>query len=311
MKIEYVEKPSSIDELIQTHRQNPKIFKTYKLNFLGVDGFDVYNICQEFEMNGKTYLPGRVEKRNSEVSKIIFFEKVNQNTYINSYVELNMMQDPCMSTIDKKLIIGGTEIYANSVGHIVSWNTSFYQGINIHDLEKFASAPAKMKDVRLVQTDKIHVFSRPQGGIAKGGRIGYTSCNSIDEINADLIDRAPLLFEHFSDECWGGVNQVHVLKSNLLGIVGHIAIMSPGDVRHYYGMVFAFNPKTRQSTKVKIICERRDFEKGAYKREDLIDVVFLGGINRNNDGTATLFTGLSDAESHCAIIEDPFLEYER
>jgi hypothetical protein len=311
MKLNYVNKPTSITELLEAHRANPQILSTRKLKFLGVNGFDVYNICQAFVLDKKTYLAGRVEQRNSEISNLIIFEKVSEDTYQKTPVSLAMMQDPCMCMIDDEIIIGGTEIFTDEAGRINSWNTSFFRGRNLSSLEKFASAPAKMKDVRIAKGNEIFVFSRPQGGEAKGGRIGFTTCTKLEEVNEELINNAPLLHEQFTDECWGGVNQIHILKNNLLGIVGHIAIMSAGDVRHYYGMVFCFNPKTRQSTAVKIICERKDFEDGATKREDLKDVVFLGGLCRNNDHTATLYTGLSDAEAHLAVVNDPFLEYEK
>lgn len=87
--------------------------------------------------------------------------------------------------------------------------------------------------------------------------------------------------------------------------------MSEGDVRHYYGMTFYVDPKTGQRGPMKIIAERSDFAPGATKRPDLVDVVFVGGIVRLPNGTAELYTGLSDAEAHVALLEDPFLEYEK
>ena len=86
--------------------------------------------------------------------------------------------------------------------------------------------------------------------------------------------------------------------------------MSEGDVRHYYGMTFALNPLTGKRTDMKIIAEKKDFGDSEYKRKDLVDVIFVGGIVRHKNKTASLYTGLSDAEGHVAVIEDPFLEYE-
>jgi len=309
MDIKYANAPISIAELVQEHRENNCVLSAYKLNFIGVDGFDVYNICQSFELEGKTYLAGRVEKRESELSCIRFFEKIDQTTYQAIDTKLAFMQDPCVCSIDNELVVGGTQIFTKK-DSIYSWRTAFYKGRSLDKLECLAFAPKKMKDVRLYQTDKIHIFTRPQGGQAKKGRIGYTAIASIEEISTAVMQNATILSGHFDKECWGGVNQVHLLKNNLLGIVGHIATMSKGDKRHYYGMVFCFNPENRKSTNIKIVAERVDFSKGEYKRRDLMDVVFLGGINRNGDGTATLFAGVSDAEAHCALIKDPFIEYE-
>jgi hypothetical protein len=310
MKITYVDKPAPLEELVAEHRKNPRFLGARKINFSGAPAFhDVYNISQEFTWEGRAYIAGRVEKRESELSAVILFEKAGDNHYRATDIVLPDMQDPFVTFVDGEIILGGTEITINA-DHIVSWRTALFKSRDLVGLEKFAVAPEKMKDVRLAKSDRIYVFTRPQGGEAKAGRIGFIVCDDLREINPDLINKAPLLTTQFTEDCWGGVNQVHVLKNGLLGIVGHIAKMSPGDVRHYYGMVFAFNPKTAQSTKVKIICERRDFPAGAYKRPDLIDVVFTGGLNRHPDGTATLYAGLSDAEACAAEILDPFLEYE-
>ncbi|MCK7484309.1 MAG: DUF1861 family protein [Bacillus subtilis] len=309
MKITYVSQPTPIEVLIERHRNNNGVLSTAKLAMLGCLDNDVYNISQAFVWRGKRYIAGRIEQRDSERSAIGFFEFVGEHTYRLTQPLLPMMQDPCIEIIDGQLIVGGTEIYTDGE-RITSWNTSFFKGTDLDHLTKFAQAPAKMKDVRLVQTDRIHVFTRPQGGVAGPGKIGYIDCPNLADVTIELIHRAPLLETTFPKGAWGGVNQVHVLKNGLLGIVGHIAVMSEGDVRHYYGMVFCFNPSTRQATEVEIICERSDFQAGATKRPDLVDVVFLGGMVRNADGTATIYTGLSDAEAHQATISDPFLRYE-
>jgi hypothetical protein len=310
MNITYVNQPTPLPILLERHRKNNGVIATAKLDLRGCPWDDVYNIAQAFVWQGKRYIAGRIERRASERSTIGFFEHVEGLRYQLIEPQLPMMQDPCIEVIDEQLIVGGTEIFTDKDERITSWHTTFYRGSKLNELVKFAHAPLKMKDVRLVQTDRIHVFTRPQGGIAGPGTIGYISCKTINEVSADLIENAELLFTTFPKGSWGGVNQVHVLANGLLGIVGHIAIMSEGDVRHYYGMVFCFNPLTKQSTEVQIICERSDFAPGATKRPDLVDVVFLGGMIRNANKTATIYTGLSDAEAHYAVIHDPFLVYE-
>ena len=51
------------------------ILSSKVLTFKGVDGYDVYNPSIPFELNGKTYIAGRVEKRDSERSKVKLFDK--------------------------------------------------------------------------------------------------------------------------------------------------------------------------------------------------------------------------------------------
>ena len=306
----YVSKPTPVPELLESYRADCGVIKTYKLTFTGVGGRDVYNISHEFTVDGVRYIAGRVEKRDSEISDVVIFERVKEGVYKATDTVFPMMQDPCQCVIDGRILIGGTRIYTGDDGRINNWNTVFFGGKTLDCMEELFGAPAKMKDVRICKTDVYHVFTRPQGGAAGPGKIGYVTTGRLEKINAALMEKAVLLDTQFTDGAWGGVNQLHVLSDGRIGVLGHIAVMSAGDVRHYYGMAFCFDPVSGQCTKAKIICERADFAAGEYKRKDLIDVVFCGGLVRNEDKTANLYVGLSDAEAHCAVIRDPFAEYE-
>ena len=308
---DFLSKSEYLNGLLIKHRAENGVLATYRLTFLGVEGFDVYNICNEFVVGDKAYIAGRVEKRDSEISRVIVFEKVDKGVYKATDATFDMLQDPCHTMIDGETIIGGTAIYTDDDGRINNWNTTFFRGKDVYNMSRFADAPSKMKDVRLIKTDKIYIFTRPQGGKAHLGKIGYVAVDGLDKVNADVIEGATLFEDLFDEYTWGGANQALLLSNGKIGVLGHVAVMSEGDVRHYYGMTFCFDPATKTCEGLKIICERSDFSAGAYKRKDLIDVVFSGGINRKADGTAELYVGLSDAEAHCAVIKDPFTEYEK
>src|SRR5690554_4042562 len=137
MKIKYIEQSVPLDELLAEHRNNPQILQTQKLNFLGVDSYDVYNVSQAFTLNSTTYIAGRVEKRDNEISSIQFFKEIAGNKYEVTDVVLPYMQDPGMTRIDDEIVIGGTEIAVDVKGEILFWYTAFYKGRNIYDLHKF------------------------------------------------------------------------------------------------------------------------------------------------------------------------------
>jgi hypothetical protein len=213
------------------------------------------------------------------------------------------------------LIVCGTKIEIateNKSSHITSWHTAFYKGKDLSDLQLFGRAPEKMKDVRIMSyQNQIALFSRPQGGHAGPGKIGFMMIENLDDVKPDVIKKAEMLTEHFIDSEWGGANELHLLKNGLIGVLGHISTRDPEQKLHYYPMVFAFNPKTKKSTLIKIIAERRDFGPGPSKREDLVDVLFSGGLERIAGHKAVLYTGVSDAEAHYIVIDDPFLAYEK
>ncbi len=106
-------------------------------------------------------------------------------------------------------------------------------------------------------------------------------------------------------------HEAHVLANGLIGVLGHVAWMEAGDIRHYAAMSFVLRPETGEKTPLTIIATRSDFAPGPAKRADLQDVIFSGGLVRQPDGSAWLYTGISDAAAHRLRIADPFLAAEQ
>ena len=302
-------KSERVRQLLEAYRNRKTVLETEKLCFCGecVQGKDVYNVSKEFEVGGEKYIFGRAEARDSELSETVLFRREEDGRYHATNVKIEMLQDPCISDVGG-IVLGGTKVFAGENGNIESWRATFYKNA-LTSPEAFLQSPPKMKDARVfAYKNGVLVFSRPQGERGGKGTIGFVRANSLDDVTEETIASAPLLEGMFDEESWGGVNDATELENGKIGVVGHIASMEEGDIRHYYGMTFVLDPETAGWSDLKIICERKDFAAGAYKRKDLIDVVFMGGLVRNKDGTATVYTGLSDAEAHKAVIKDPFAE---
>lgn len=291
------------------------------LEFKGVDDLDVYNPSIPFELNGKTYIAGRVEKRNEEFSKVKFFEKKDNYYELVESADLTL-QDPFVTKIDNEIILGGVNVtWGNGKDIETTWKTDFYKVKSPTELVYITCGPSHMKDVRLVQLNdgKIAIFSRPQGGeiwekFGAIARIGFTIVDSLNDVTPEVIKNAPYLEGQFLDDEWGGSNQPMILKNGLIGVIGHKSYRTYTENNeqrlHYYGMAFAIDPKTRKFTQNKIIISNNCFPQVEPKRQDLVDVTFTSGIIRNNDGTAYIYTGLSDSHVGEALIKDPFIEYE-
>lgn len=298
-----------ITELLTTYRQQDIAKRPKKITFIGIEKEDVYNISAPFEFLGKTYLLGRVEKRDSEFSKACFFERLSETEYklADDAPALNL-QDPFFTWINKQLIVGGVEVFEkeNEPGSL-EWRTVFYQVNSFEDYKHLFNGPIGMKDLRLGQlTDgKILVLTRPQGEKGGRGKIGYTVISSLSELTIALIDDAPLLDDQFLDSEWGGANEIHVLNENTVGVLGHIACFDEEDNRHYYALSFELELTTFEICNPKIIAERKDFLPGPAKRPDLEDVVFSGGLVI--DGVSTqLYAGIGDAQAQKIQILNPF-----
>lgn len=307
-------------ETIQTCQQLLQEFawngekSSSKLIFLGIDGFDAYNISAPFIVDGKEIVAARVEKRDSEQSMVMFFEKHDHAwSVIEDYPPL-LLQDPFVTYIDGEWIIGGVRTISSDEDpeKIVSWVTEFYRGHSPLKLSHFATGPDRMKDIRLLAlpNGKVAVCTRPQGEIGGRGKIGFVVIPSLEHLNEKTINEATIYENQFDAEEWGGSNELHLLANGMIGVLGHIACFDKQGNRHYYSMTFAIHPLTGKHTKMKIIAIRQMFQDGEAKRDDLVDVLFSGGIIRKALGKAMLYTGVSDVEAHCIKINDPFLEYE-
>lgn len=305
---------SQYDEFKKETVINSKI-----LTFKGVNKMDVYNPTIPFKLNGKTYIAGRVEKRSDTLSQIKFFEEKNGCYEMVESAHLTL-QDPFITIIDEEIILGGVNynIYINENERIC--RTDFYKVKSLTDIEYLMPGPNYMKDIRLVQlpNKRIGIFSRPQGpkfekenkAITK---IGFRVVNRLEDITPEIIENAAYLETQFLNNEWGGTNQAIVLKNGLIGVIGHKAYLSyeNGEKQvHYYGTAFVIDPNTSYFSEEKVIISKDCFPSVCPKKKELLDVVFVSGIIRNNDGTSYLYSGVSDSCVGLALIKDPFIAYE-
>lgn len=299
-------------QLLDEYQKRRRVYEAEKLTFAGVDGKDVYNIAAPIIHNDEFLLPARVEPRESEYSEVVFFHLDQGMWYPKEGIRTFSLQDPFWTRIKGELVFGGVEVFPHpTIPNALGWRTNFYRGTSPDKLEYFASGPDGMKDIRLVelQNGRIGVFTRPQGEVGGRGTIGYVEIDRLEELTPDVIAEAKLLPQFIPEE-WGGANEVHLLKNGMLGVLAHIACFDESEGKHYYAMVFGFDPVTQKATPMQIIATRADFPPGERKRPDLDDVIFSGGLVRRPDGKAWFYAGLSDSEAGRILIDDPFLQYE-
>ncbi|MCI8788420.1 MAG: DUF1861 family protein [Lachnospiraceae bacterium] len=307
----YQTKAVGCRELLKDYEGRKHDYAAYRLVFEGAEGYDVYNISQEFEEGGQFYLAGRVEKRDNEISCVRIFRRTGEHRYTADFPEMvfERFQDPFVTRIGEELVLGGVQIETDPLypERVINWRTLFYRGKTIRELKLFAAGPAHMKDIRLgeMENGKIAIFTRPQGKMGGLGKIGFTSVDALEEVNEESILGARIFDTHFLPEEWGGANQVNLLEDGRLGVLGHIAYRDENHL-HYHSMSFLFDPETMGHTPVKIIARRSDIPAGGAKRPDLEDVIFSGGLVRREDGKWELYTGVSDCEACVIEIDDPF-----
>ena len=282
-----------------------------KLVFSGFPGHDVYNVTAPFEWKERSVIAGRVERRSEELSEIVLFSETDGEWRpIEGAPTFPGLQDPCVTMMDGKVILGGVRFPVTMGEDRKAWQMEFYrEGLN-GGFDKVLTGPPKMKDIRFLQLPdgRILVLTRPQGERGGRGRIGFCVVDSLIQARWETIENA-LLFDHCPEEQWVGANEAHLLTKNKIGVLGHLAEFREDGSRRYRSMVFCIDLETGQSTETEIIAERSDFPPGESKRPDLQDVIFSGGLLRLGHGRARLFAGLSDAEAGSLDLPDPFLKF--
>jgi len=278
----------------------------------------IYNPTKPIIRDQKKYLLGRVEPLLSEESKVMFFEESEGIWRIVDEAPVLGLQDPFhLENVKRYHIIGGVKISKEK--HRSIYSTVFYRYRNsISELinsrgnliKPFAEGPKGMKDIRFIElkNGRIAIFTRPQGGYAGLGKIGYVEADSLNEIGG-MLSKGRIIPNQFTVDEWGGANELHLLKNGKIGVLGHIAHFD-GDVRHYYAMSFVYSPETKRATHLEILTTADDFPPVEPKKPELGKIIFSGGLHREADGTALLYVGVGDRRAGCIQIKDPFVKHE-
>ncbi|GLX71161.1 MTP-1 family protein [Paenibacillus glycanilyticus] len=295
-----------------------RIYESAKVDFRGVEGFDVYNPSIPFEWNGKRYMYGRVEKRQEWArSWVRLFEQTGHDQWtLVQDTMIYQLEDPYVSIIGQQVVLGGTHVRFNQ-GKLDTYYGYFYKGDDLNDLLYFTTGPDYMKDIRLVQmaNGKIGVFSRPRNEEVRRlygseSLIGFTVINSLDELSSEVIENAPHIAGLFQKGEWGGCNQAYLLENGKVGVIGHICYKTVDEKDEptltYMNMSFVLDPATNQFEDLKIIGTRSCYPDGPAKKPDLTDCAFTSGIVMRADGNVDLYSGIGDTEVGRIVIDYPF-----
>lgn len=311
--------PRTCVELLEEKQKNE--FPTGEiLKFdLGEDaGKDVYNSSSLFWIGSTACMCARVEPRKNKCGDsqvVIFMDEGCRKWKKHPDSPIFSLEDGFVADIGGVIVVGGVKAYPKPTADDpdrINYYTLFYRMRDIANPEPFARGPDGMKDIRLalLPNGRIAVFTRPQGKQPDGqdcerGKIGYIEIENLDELNSKKILQARIIESQFAPGEWGGANELYPFPDGRIGVLGHIAYIDAEGSKHYYAMVFVYDPETYQATPIKIIATREDFPEGEAKARNLKDVVFPAGMELKGE-EAVLRAGLSDAQVAIKVIFNPF-----
>jgi hypothetical protein len=295
-----------VDVLLEQYHSSPKPGPGKLVTLVGLTNRDGYNPSNPVPDGAHPFTYVRVEPRQDEFDSwsVPFRQLAVDRWVLDEGLPRLRLQDPFVALIDGTLVVGGVRIVDRSPEHVL-WETVFLRGASLDTLSEFARSPLLMKDIRLIELERgsIGVFTRPLGGKAGRGQIGYTEVSSIDGLTTAVMDDADMIDTQPIPEHWWGANAVYRLDGDNLGVLGHIAKFE-GFTRHYYPIAFVFDRRERRIVREpEIIADRSCFPPHYAKRADLENVIFPAWIDRQR---RVLCGGLSDAAIGVVAIEDPF-----
>ena len=305
-----------IEKLIAEHERCKKIYDKALLEF-EMDGYDVYNCSLPFEYEGKTYVWGRVEKREEWATSVtMLFEKSPNGKFVRTpNVEALPLEDPFMTMIHGEYVLGGSHVVKEK-GLIKTYYVYFYRGTTPFNLKYFTTGPDYMKDIRLVELEggKIGVFSRPKNQeiidtYGTVSQIGFTCIDSLDDLDAEVIENAPYIPEIFAPKEWGGVNQAIFLGDGKIGLIGHQSYNWYEDDQEYpvyVNTAIVYDYIRKQISEKKVIGVREDYPYTESKLKALCKCAFTTGILFTGGETVELYSGLSDVGQGVIVIPNPF-----
>lgn len=298
--------------------KSKKVYDSALLTFCGAEGLDVYNCSIPFEWQGKTYIFGRVERREDFANSFsCLFEKTGEDDYTAvPGAMIYPLEDPFIQVIHGELIMGGTHV-KKCRGEIDTFYGYFYRGLDLNFLTHFTAGPANMKDIRLLELadGRVGVFSRPRNDqvlkkYGSGAVIGFTVIDSVDALDAEAVENAQVIKDLFGKGEWGGCNQCYLLKDGRIGVIGHRsyeAVDSKGQLQQVYmNISFVFDPMTHRASDMKVIGDKPSYPATGAMRPDLEDCAFTSGIVLRKDGRADLYSGLCDVAQGRIVIDNPF-----
>lgn len=287
------------------------------LRFAGIGEKDAYN-CAVETVNGERIVAARIESRVNalDAETRFYLERADGNCEEIPGAPVFAMEDPAIALIGGEIIVSGVcaEWDKNSDKepqffgiHFVGLHMLFYRGTCLDDLHLFAKGPRGMKDIRLreLPDGRIFVCTRPQGGDAGLGKIGYVIIDTLEELSPQRLTEAAIIPGMFAEGEWGGVNKLCILDERTIGFLLHIGSKGEDLALHYAAATCMFNLETKTVSRLRIIATRKNFPPSEAKESRLSDVVFPGGLLKEGEDWI-LYAGLSDAVNGTTIIADPF-----
>ena len=142
--------------------------------------------------------------------------------------------------------------------------------------------------------------------------IGFAIINSIEQLNADVIENARYIEGLFDKGEWGGCNQCYLLKDGRIGVIGHRSykqLDSDGsELQIYVNISFVFDYISFSVSDIRIIGDKSSYPDTEYMLDYLKDCAFTSGIVMRKDGKADLYSGLGDVAEGRITIDAPFGE---
>lgn len=304
-KILYVNYPTEIKDMLYTFRhKDKKDIQPFEMEIQKFDSNHLISISSPFDIFNETHMIAAVKDSTYE-SKLVLLKKDTGFLY---HIEKEL---PIVNVLYPHITLLNGMIALEGILSIDSNNKQvcLYVGESLDTLELKLVLPSFITGMRIVEyNNRIHAFFTVKGGQYEHGKIAYQSYASLDDMKRSTFNNIQVFSNHFIRGEFGGVNDIHILRNGLFGIIGHAAYVDHDGFKHSYPIAFGFNIENHKSTKLKVLLEKSSLNIKIPKQH-FNDSMFISGLNRGANNRANLIVE-TDHKIFSIIIDDPFIEFE-
>lgn len=314
-----------IEQLLQEHQSRPpQIITAKKLNFFGLESISAFTAPVGapalVEVNQFEPLVPVIEKHQPlvPIGTVLGFYQPSLESADRlspaSTIPKQGLKDPFLSRVGNELIFGGTE-YKEFHGAIVP-QTYIYKAplTNLRKMEFVAETGIGTGNLRLKQLPdgRIHVVQQFSGRNEVAGGLGRNAVLTVS--NLEELEPLKLLHARINYHQVGpgeGIRTTHIepLGEDIV-YVGSVFRPDPTDTNKMESYVAIYS---RLDPKPKILLEQKDlapfFKRWPTTVLQSDNHLSVEGVERHENGTATLYITLGRAEAWRVVIPDPFLAY--
>lgn len=288
------DKKRSVSSMLKYYK--PKnLVSAKRFRISGLRDKEILHLSSPVKINGQSYIVAEISDYNSSDSVSVLLRKVSNSWVLeNENFGYGLSRAKLFKT-SKGIVLVGRESSAFVL----------YLGDDLYSLRKVHSYSDKIKNLSFIEVNgRLGVF------VSIGNYVKYSQFLSFEDMYEKNLMNAKRIVGFANGE-WGAVVDSVLLKNGKLGVLGYLARKMQFSKNYfYYPFVFCLNPKTFETSSIRVLLRRGELPEGECRSPEFYNVILPGGIVRRNN-YARMYVSVGNFEGYFVKLIDPFSYYEK